>query len=517
MNRTKKVLRNTFVGTGCYLLTLLIGFATRTVFIYLLGKDYLGINGLFTNILSLLSFAEMGIGTAIIFALYQPLAQGDHQKTAALMNFYKKAYHGIGIFIGIVGTCLTPFLDVLIKDKPDIAYLELFYLLILADTVISYFFTYKRSIIIASQNSYLNSLNQTVFTLLQNVLQILILLLTNSYVLFLSVRICTTFLSNIFISKKADTLFPYLKQYSHEKVEKETRKSIFKNVFAMMCSKFGAVVVAGTDNLLISAFVGVKQVAVYSNYVMINTMVHGIINQVYSALTASVGNLNATEDTEYSYRTFQKLFFINFVIICTCSVCLFVLFNPFIKVWIGTEYLFSLPVVAVIVMNFYFMGIRNTSITYINTYGLFWQIKYKSVIEALINLVVSFLFLVHYQLGIYGVLLGTTVSTVLTNLWWEPYVIYKYKFRKPLVEYLIKLGYYTVLTLVICLLCHWACSFCEISGFLGVIFRLIFCLIINFTVITLLFGKTENYRFCFKMLKNILKKSIGGVFFRQNV
>ncbi|MBQ8526779.1 MAG: oligosaccharide flippase family protein [Clostridia bacterium] len=508
MDRKGKIFRNTFVGTLCYFATLLIGFVTRTIFIYLLGKDYLGINGLFTNILSLLSFAEMGIGTAIIYALYKPLAEDNKREVAALMNFYKKAYSFIGIFITVAGLCLAPFLGVLIKDKPDIQYLELFYILILADTVVSYFFTYKRSIIIASQNSYLNSLNNTVFTLLQNVLQIVILIITHSYILFLTVRIFTTLMSNIAISKKADVLFPYLKEYKEEHIEKKTLKSIVKNVVAMMCSKFGAVMVAGTDNLLISAFVGVQQVALYSNYVMINTMIYGVINQVYSAVTASVGNLNATEDTKHSYNAFQKLFFVNFVIICTCTSCLFVVFNPFIKVWIGEEYLFSMPVVGIIVLNFYITGMRNTSITYINTYGLFWQIKYKSLIEAVINIVASMVLLIRFEMGIYGVLLGTTISTLFTNVWWEPYVVYKTKFKRSVMGYLLTLLGYTAVTCIVCAVSQYISLLLPEKGLLGVILRIAICLVADFGIITVIFGRTENYRYCIKTAKDYLVKFI---------
>ncbi len=508
MDRKGKALKNTFIGTVCYFATLLIGFVTRTIFIYLLGKDYLGVNGLFTNILSLLSFAELGIGTAIIFALYKPIADENEREVSALMNFYKKAYSFIGVFIAVAGLCLTPFLGVLIKNKPDIQYLELFYILILADTVVSYFFTYKRSIIIASQNSYLNSLNNTIFTLIQNLLQIVVLIISHSYILFLTVRIFTTLMSNIAISKKADALFPYLKEYKNEHIDKQTLRSIIKNVAAMMCSKFGAVMVAGTDNLLISAFVGVQQVALYSNYVMINTMIYGVINQVYSAITASVGNLNATEDAEHSYNIFKKLFFANFVVICTCTTCLFVVFNPFIKVWIGDDYLFSTAVVGIIVLNFYITGMRNTSITYINTYGLFWQIKYKSLIEAVINITASMILLVKFDMGIYGVLLGTTISTVLTNVWWEPYVVYKNRFKKSVIGYMLTLIGYTAVTCIVCVLSRYISSHLPAEGFLGVILRIAICLFVSFGIITVFFVRNENYRYCIKTAKDYFGKFV---------
>lgn len=510
MDRKSNLLRNTFVGTGCYFVTLLIGFVTRTIFIYLLGQDYLGINGLFTNILSLLCFAELGIGTAISFALYKPIADENEREISALMNFYKNAYRGIAVFIAVAGLILTPFLDVFIKDSPDVEHLELYYILILADTVASYCMTYKRSLVVASQNSYVDSINKAFFTLLQNALQIIILLITHSYILFLTIRICTTLGSNIAISIKADKMFPYLKKHKKEHIEKKTLKSIIKNVAAMMCSKFGGVVVTGTDNLLISAFVGVRHVALYSNYIMINTMISGVINQIYSAATATVGNLNATVDEEHSLDAFKKMYFVNFVMISTCSVFLYVLFNPFIKLWIGEDYLFPMVTVGVIVMNFFITGMRNTSITYINTYGLFWQIKYKSVIEAVINVVASLILLVKFDMGIYGVLLGTTISTVTTNVWWEPYVVFRYKFRRSVMPHLLTLTGYTLVTLLICILCRFASSLCNIAGFGGLMLKGIICAAIDFGVIFAVFGRSENFKYCVDTAKvfccKIIKK-----------
>lgn len=506
MSRQENSLKNTLIGTICHITTLLIGFVTRTIFIHFLGKDYLGINGLFTNVLSLLSFAELGIGTAIVYALYKPLADNDERQICSLMNFYKKAYVFIGFFIAAVGLGLVPFLDVFIKDKPAVSNLDVLYILVLTNTVISYFFTYKRSLIIASQNSFVNSINTTIFTLLQNVFQIFVLILTRNYIYYLFVQICSTLLSNISISIKANKMFPYLRKYKKERIEKATVKSIGKNVVAMMSSKIGSVIVSGTGNLFISAFVGVGAVALYSNYVLIYNMLNGVINQVFNAITASVGNLTAKESSERSNEVFNKVFFVNFVIMCFSSTCLFVLFNPFIEFWIGNEYLLPMSIVSLIVLNFFIYGIRHTSITYINAYGLFWQIKYKSLVEAAINIAVSLILLIKFDMGMYGVLLATTISTVLTNVWWEPYVVYKYRFNKSVMLYMGTMSAYLAVAVICCVLGSYIMAMVKFEGFVLLLTGLAICVFITFAVISIVFGKSNNYKFCIKIFVDVIKK-----------
>lgn len=154
MSRLTNTIRNTVVGFAAQLIVILLNYINRTIFIYYLGAEYLGLSGLFSNILSMLSLAELGIGVAISFSLYKPLEENDIRKTKALMNFYQLAYRIIGIVILILGLCLIPFLDVLIKDKPDIPHFTLIYVLFLSNTVVSYFFTYKRSLLSADQKEY---------------------------------------------------------------------------------------------------------------------------------------------------------------------------------------------------------------------------------------------------------------------------------------------------------------------------------------------------------------------------
>lgn len=288
-SRTYKSLKNTSIALVAQIFSVVLSFITRTIFIHSLGVGYLGLNGLFSNILSMLSLAEMGIGTAIVYEMYKPLATNDEPKTAAFMNLYRSLYKYIGFFIAVVGASLIPYLDVFINDSPDVSNIEYIYILFLANAVLSYFFTYLRSIIIADQKAYISNINTIIFLVIQNIFQILSLIIFKNYYLYLIIQIVCTVLSNVEISIRANKLFPYLKKYKREKITKAEQIGLFKNVIGMMSAKIGAIVVNGTDNLLISAFVGLSSVGLYSNYTLIVNTVKTLFVQSISAITASVG------------------------------------------------------------------------------------------------------------------------------------------------------------------------------------------------------------------------------------
>ena len=267
MSRLTNTIRNTVVGFAAQLIVILLNYINRTIFIYYLGAEYLGLSGLFSNILSMLSLAELGIGVAISFSLYKPLEENDIRKTKALMNFYQLAYRIIGIVILILGLCLIPFLDVLIKDKPDIPHFTLIYVLFLSNTVVSYFFTYKRSLLSADQKEYLNSVNRTFFAVIQCVGQFFVLMLTKNYLLYLIVVVACTLGSNVVISYQCDKRYPYLRKNT-EKLSKDETKELLKYVMAQLSHKVGGIVVSGTDNILTTSLVsgGLVIVGLYSNY-----------------------------------------------------------------------------------------------------------------------------------------------------------------------------------------------------------------------------------------------------------
>ena len=250
MSRTSNSIRNikyAIFGQG---IGIIISFFSRMVFVRILSAEYLGLNGLFTNILSILSLAELGVGPAIVYSMYKPLAEKNEYKLKALMSLYRKAYITIGIVIAVIGLTFTPFLDFFIKDIPNIPNIKLIYLMFVANSSISYFFSYKRSLIIAGQKRYIATFYRYSFYFLLNIAQIIALLLTKNYILYLGLQIISTFLENVCVSNKADRLYPFIKTKGDERLDKAEKYTIVRNVKAMIFHKVGGTVINGIDNLL---------------------------------------------------------------------------------------------------------------------------------------------------------------------------------------------------------------------------------------------------------------------------
>ena len=387
--RSSKSAKNLIFSVGGNGINIIINFISRTIFISLLGKEYLGINGLFSNILNVLCLAELGVGSAITYCLYEPLATKDISKIQALMNFYKKSYKVICSIIISAGIMLTPFIKFFIKDTPNINYLHLIFLLFVMNTAVSYLFSYKKTIISADQNQYIVSTYQYIAFILQNIIQILVLYITRNFILYLVVQIVVTIVQNILVSKKADKLYPFIAIKNDKKLDKKTLKVIRKNVIAMIFHKIGSIVVNSTDNILISKLIGIGTVGIYSNYSLIINAINSLLNQVFYSITASIGNLGSVESEERVYETFQRVLFLNFWMYYFSSICIITLINPFINLWVGEGFGLDKWVVIIIVLNFYLSGIRKTALTFRDALGLYWYDRYKPIIESIINLVIS--------------------------------------------------------------------------------------------------------------------------------
>ena len=502
--RTKNSITNIMYGVIGQLITIVVTFLSRTIFINELGSTYLGINGLFTSILSVLSLAELGIGDVIIFSMYKPIAKNDKKRINQLMEFYGKAYKAIGVTIGIIGLILIPFLKYMINDNNYVTNIKTIYILFLINTVVSYFFSYKRSIFIADQKVYINTLNQITFLLIQNFLQILVLITTQNYILYLIIQFICNISSNWLISVKANKLYPFLKNKESNNLDKEDKKYIFKNIRAMMMHKIGATVLNSTDSIVISTFVGVYFLGIYSNYYMIIGAINMILYQVFNSMTASIGNLNEVEDkgSEKTYFVFKSLFFMTFWFYGFCSISLWVLFNPFIKIWIGSSYILNKKIVLIIIVNFFINGTRQIAITYNNTNGLFFYYRYVPLIEAVINLIVSIIFAKY--MGILGVLLGTAISTLFTTFWVERYVLFKYAFNKSVKSHFIcYLGYF-IITVIVGLITEFVASIFTTYTLISFIEKILVCLIIPNLIFVLIFFKFKEFNYIRSIIKKII-------------
>ena len=500
--RIKNSIKNISVAMGGQLIGILLNFINRTIFIKVLGAEYLGVNGLFSNIVSMLCLAELGIGSAIIYNMYKPLSNKDEDKISALMNFYAGAYKIIGCIVAVMGLALVPFLDTIIKDTPSIPKLSLIYIIFVINSVSTYFCAYKRTLLIADQKGYKDTINRYKFLVIQYLIQIAILLMTKNYILYLLIQVVCNIISNIVISRQVDLMYPFLINKKDSRLNNQEKKNIYKHVYAMMSHKVGGVVVSGTDNLLISSFLGVFYVGIYSNYVLVTSVINSILGQIFSSITASVGNLNAVEGQNKQKEVFNIMFFINAWLYGFAAITLMVLLNSFIPLWIGEEYLLELGIVAVIILNFYIMGMRQSTITFNTTLGLFWNDRYKPWVEAAINLTVSIILL--DKIGFVGVLLGTFISTATTSLWVEPYILYKYGFNQKLRDYFKRYTLYTIVIGGAGVITYYLCASFPQVTWINLIIKLLICLIVPNIIIGVCLCKTKEIKYIWKLLKKLL-------------
>ena len=496
-SRTRNSIRNGIYIIVFNILNTIFSFSQRTIFIKVLGVEYLGVSGLFSNILSLFSLAELGIGAAITYFLYKPLSDNEKSLVNSYMKLYAKVYKIIGISVLIIGVSLLPFLQYIVKEQ-NIENLSLIYILYVINSAVTYSFSYKRTLLIADQNSYINTINQYSFMFLQYLLQILILVATQNFLLFLLVSNITNVCSNLLISRKVNKMYTYILE-SATKLSAERITQLKRYVYGLMSHKIGGTLVVGTDNLIISIFLGVYWVGLYSNYLMIVGIINTVLSQVFDQVTASVGNLIATDDRNKKYFIFKNLYFINAWFYGFSAICLFILINPFITIWIGSDFTMSMTVVSIIVLNFYLSGLRKIILSFTSAAGLYWNSRYKPLIEALINLSFSII-LVHYY-GIIGILLGTLISNLTTNFVVEPYIVFKNVFGVNVKHYYKVLVMYIGFCIMALLITILLANLSSGDGIISFFIKMLTCLIVPNIIFVFLYRKTQEYKYFAEMVK----------------
>lgn len=488
---------------------LIISFIARRVFVMTLDSEYLGLNGLFTNILSILSLAELGVGTSIIFSMYKPLADNNIEKIKQLMNLYKTAYTIIGCMVFIIGISLTPFLNIFVTNMPEIPNIEIIYVLYVVNSSVSYFFIYKRSLIIADQKRYIATLYRYGIYALYNLIQIIVLIISKNYILFMMVLITATIAENILISRKANQLYPYLKEKTLSSLPKEDKEKIKKNVFAMLCHKIGGVVVSGTDNLLIAKFAGIIIVGIYSNYLMVIAAINSLYSLLFQSITASIGNLNIHAKQHEKLVFFENFMFIGAWMYGLASIMLYCLLNPLIVLWLSKDYLFSMDIVSLIVFNFYLSGMRQPVLTTRDAMGLFWKDRYKPLAESIVNIMASVLLGKHY--GIAGVLIGTIISTLSICFWVEPLILYKYAFQDKLRKYFMKYFLYTFVNILALVVTYSVCGVISDDGLVNFGIKILVCLLIPNLLYLIFYYNTKEFRYVQALIDQVFGKILAKI------
>lgn len=486
-------LRNSGFAFIGQIATILLGFVVRWFFVHKLGQDYLGVNSVMESMLTILSVTELGIGTSVAFALYKPIDNGDERKVAALMALYKKVYHIIGIATAVVGPMLIPFMKFFTKEAADVSGLTLIYILFLANTVISYFFSYKRTLLSAYQQNYINSLSEDLFALLKYVLQIVVLCVYGSYIGYIVINLICTFGTNVVISAVCNKKYPFLKEYKNEKLTKEDTAGLKKSIVSLIYQKVGAKLVTGTDNLMIS-YAKLSLMGIYSNYAMVVSTVSRVVYNVLHSVIGSLGNLMVQEDTKHKNSVFEEFAFATFSFYFFISIGFSACLERFIVIWAGENWLLAPSVTFIVILNFFLMGMRQPCIAVIEAAGLFNKMRLKAVGEVIVNLIVSFIFLIVFQMGIYGVLLGTTVSTVSICIWWEIMAVHKYALNTSAKQYTVNFIVYMAVATAGCFLAYYVNRLIPIDGFCGLILSGISAVVIFVIIIFTVYGRTRRFK-----------------------
>ena len=507
-SRTRNTLFNSIGGLLTKIISLLSAFVTRTIFIKVLGIQYAGVSGVFTDVLTILSFAELGIGSAIIYALYKPIAENDEKQILRLMNFYKKVYLIIAITILGLGLALLPFLNFLIKDVPDIKEsIYLIYVLYLVNSTTSYLFVYKSTFLTACQKDYIVSKYKIIISIVKALIECLLLLFFKQFILYLVCTIAFTFIQNYIINCATNKKYPFLKERNKQKLTRAEKKVLFANVGALSLYKVSGTVLNGTDSVITSTMINTTTVGVYGNYTLITNQIYSFVMQIFTATSASIGNLSVESTSEHQYLVFKRMNFLCFWIYSFCATCLWTLLNPFITLWQGEALTFGLITVAFIVFDFYIKGMMSPVSQFRTSNGLFVQGKYRPLIMAVINIILSIAFVL--WMGFPGVILGTVLSRISTQVWYDSWLIYREVFKKKVctyyIRYIVELG----ITIISCLLSSYLLELIyPAASIIKIIFGLLFSFIVSNAFVVVAYGKTDEFKYIIQTFIRILKRKI---------
>ncbi|MFE4879352.1 lipopolysaccharide biosynthesis protein [Bacillus mycoides] len=506
--RTMHSIKNISISIFSQIIIVILGFISRKIFLDSLGIEYLGIDGLLTNILSMLVLIEAGIGASIVYNLYKPLAENDQNKIIALVQLYKKIYRILAMTVLVISVMIYPFLSYLMKDGDDISNVAIIYLIFVAKNVITYLNAHKRSLINADQRGYILVRVDLVFQVLTTIFKIFILLYTKNYILYLIIELSIYTIQNVVNGRVVSKNYPYIKTKEKYSIDKETKENLIINVKAMFLHNIGGYIVFGTDNILISSFVGLAMVGIYSNYTMIINQLSALVNPILNGIEASVGNLIATENNDKSYSIFKVIYLVNFWIFSFCTIFLYNLLEPFIGWWLDKKYLLNNIVFVVILINFYLTGMRTAIAIFKNKAGLFVQDKYVPLVEAIINLSLSIVLVKIF--GLVGIFIGTAISTIATVLWIQPYIVYKNLFKKSVLNYFTTYVFYVFLTVVTGFITTSICNyFIEGGTFISLIGKGVICLLVPNVIYILVFYKSIEFKYIrniFSMMLSQFKK-----------
>ena len=503
--RTKNTLKNIVMNILYNILNYGLRFVSRIIFVKKLSVTYLGINGLLSNVLGLLSLTELGLGSAIGFSLYKPLADKDEEKIKSIMRFYQKTYRVIFVIVSLLGIALLPGLPFFIKDSSGIENLNIIYLIFLFNMVISYLFSYKRTLITADQKNYKIVPITIGMNILTTTLQIIVLLLFENYYIYLIVQSICIIIEHLLVNKYINKEYPYLLTLkSAKKIDEKELKNIKINVKSLMLHKIGTYITFSTDNLVISKYIGIISVGIYSNYCLIINMLSSFIQTITGNAIAGFGNLIASENAKKRLRVFKEMDFICYLLYGLTSVCLINLLTPFIGYSFGDKFILSSGIMYVIVLNYYIIGLTSAPNMIQSASGLYRNDRYAPLIQSIVNIIFSILLV--KKIGLIGVFIGTTICMIIPLIV-KPIIIYKHVFDDNVIKYFLNLLKELFAVIISVILSLIVTSSFSIPFFIGdFIIKGIISAAIFLLILILFYHNSEAYKDVILRVKKLVKK-----------
>lgn len=507
-SRTKLASKNIFATLIVNILIFPLQFINRYYMVHFLGVTYLGITSLYTNILSILSLADLGIGTAIVFLMYKPLANNDSRKISILMRYYRLVYRIIALVILLFGLMVIPFLKFFLHSSinyPNVYFLFLIYLL---GTVSTYLFSYNQSLLFADQKNRIYSWYNLAVCYVMMIAQIVTVIKWRNPLLYAAFYVFTGFVTNLFVAVYVHRNYHVNYHKSNDKLSVEEHRELRSNVIGNMFLRVSGVVVTGTDSVMLSAFTSVVQVGLYANYLTITNVIQQLMIKVIGAVTGSIGSFAVTNDKSHSERLFFNLQFLNFIFLNFATLGIVFASKDVITIWLGPKYVLSPINTALIACSFYFMNYRVLGWNFVAVFGLAKYMKLFSVNEMVVNLVATVIFLKQFHMGISGVVLGTIISTLLTVGWQDAYVIFHHGFHTTLVGYFKQYlcYFFTFLfELVLISLINYFCPFSIRNNWLACLLHIAEVVLTGSIIPLVFFAKTEECHYLLSVVRRVLK------------
>lgn len=496
---TGKLVKNTVLGILFKILTLLFTFVNRTLFIRVLGEQYLGINGLYSNILSVLSLADLGVNSVLMFFLYEPLAHNDREKLSVLIAYFRKVYYIIAGLIFIVGACLIPFLPFLVNGSNlSNTQLVLYYVLFLVNTCCSYLAVYKSTMLIADQAAYIVNTVNFLFAIVQSLLQILALYITQNYIFYLFVTIFCTLCNNVTLTIISGKKYPFLKHVPKNKNVGDLRGRLLRNIKNVFLYRIGATIMNSTDNILISVLIGTTVVGIYSNYILIITNLTSLLSFFSQAIMTAMGNFGVDADLKKRELVFRSSMLIYAGIASFSTGCIVSMMQDFMTFWLRDErFLLSGAFVWVLAVKLFIDIITSPNWTFRESAGLFREVRTIMLIAAIINLILSVVLAIPF--GLSGIIIATSLSKIVTLFWYEPRTFYRKVFCKPLTRY----WKYEIKLILICwlgILLSFGISTFVSQSLLGMFVKIIIAACSTGLLFTAFLKNTPEFKFCYSKL-----------------